>query len=170
MWKYVLTSTGWACGLYGILNAESVLAPVIGGEHSICGAWGCGPPVESLIVWHIAVCWVLIPAGRIAVRCCPVIRFNWVAMIAGLTLALLLIFVTVDTLNWWQTASSFGRQFVLRRVLFATVAYSDVPVASLAISVVAIWRMAGRRMTHTPETGDPETTGVSSRAIQHPAG
>ena len=52
--------TGWGLTLAGTLSIASL--PGDWG-NSICGAWGCGPPLQALVACHASWVVVLIPAG-----------------------------------------------------------------------------------------------------------
>lgn len=137
--------TGWGVLLIGLLNAEPVVARLIDSNHDICGLWGCGPPVSALIVWHSFIAAIGIPA----VVGLAIAKPQWAQTsgrwMLGLTLLLIGLFVLINTGLWYESASSAARQFLVRRVLFATVAFVDAPVLPLIATAVVWWQMGRRR-------------------------
>ena len=70
--RVLLLMTTWGVVIAGILRAEPLLAALFGSGHSICGVWGCGPPLSSLLVWHGFIAALTIPAAVWTAVCSPV--------------------------------------------------------------------------------------------------
>ena len=140
--KIVLTA--WGLLIAGILRAEPAAGALSGSGHSICGPWGCGPPLSSLIVWHTFIAAVVVPASVWAAFRYPAFAAAAYRPVVAVVFGACLLFVVVNTALWWQTASEFGRQFLFQRMLFAVVAFTDAPVIPAAVAATA-YGLLGRR-------------------------
>lgn len=134
----------WALAVAGILHAEPLLAQVVGDGHSVCGFWGCGPPLKSIIVWHGFVACVVVPAAAWLAHAYPVLSFRVGGAVLWTVVISACVFIAANTTLWWWTASPVARGFVLHRALFSTVAFSDVPVWPLLAAAIAFRFAAGR--------------------------
>ena len=138
----------WLTGLVGILHAEPAFGKIFGSGHSICGVWGCGPPLSSLLVWHAFVGMVAIPAAVVTAVKFPAEARRWGTSALAVTLATAAVFVFINTANWWQGASAFARGFVLQRSLFSLVAFTDAPIIPCGAAVGVYWWLGRRGVSH----------------------
>jgi hypothetical protein len=100
MITYLLVAA-WLTVILLVLRAESAISDVVGAGHSICGPWGCGPPLSSLLVWHGFVTILLVPSAIIAARNWPDVAVDWapaLALVVGLTAA---VFMSTSLVTWW---------------------------------------------------------------------
>ena len=151
----------WAASVAVILHVEPLLAKISGDGHSICGAWGCGPPLSSLIVWHGFVASVAIPTAVLLAKRYPLLALKYGRLVASLIALFAATFVVANTGMWWRNASEFARGFLMQRVLFCTVAFTDAPVIPLVVAGVAYWA-CGRR-SQTPTASVDSTSDVDGR-------
>ncbi|MEZ6062347.1 MAG: hypothetical protein R3C19_18550 [Planctomycetaceae bacterium] len=131
----VLSSAGcavlWIAAAWGILKSEPLVAAVVGSNHAICGSWGCGPPTSSLIVWNTFVAMSLFTIVWLAQARRPATTRRWSAAVAWIIAASVVAAIGIHTAMWWSSASEFGRSFLWQRVLFAMVAFPDLPAIPL---------------------------------------
>lgn len=141
---------GWVATLLGILNAEPVVAMAVGSDHAVCGAWGCGPPLSSLIVWHSFVAGVVIPAAVVLAFAKPRVAYATRWRVPAVTILLTALFLLINTGLWYAAAQPNARPFILHRLLFATVAFPDAPVLPLMASAGAWWLCGHRVLPANP--------------------
>jgi hypothetical protein len=57
-WKLVLGGSAWGLAAYGALSLTDLPGDY---GHSLCGLWGCLPPVQALAAMHLFWVVVLVP-------------------------------------------------------------------------------------------------------------
>lgn len=129
----------WTLLLAGVLHSEPLLQKVLGANHSICGVWGCGPPITSLLAWHGFVAAAIVPSAVIAAKRSPITARRWGRVVLAATLAGAAGFLLMNTVQWYQSTSEFARGFLLQRVLFATVSFTDAPVVPAILAATGYW-------------------------------
>lgn len=146
-WRVASVAAAWGSALYSVLQIHrfSNLS-----RHTICGPWGCGPPLESLIACHGF--WVVFLALPTAVACMrlspPVLKR---AGFAVLLLGLLGIagIVSWQLVYWLPEVSRTQREHLLERLVFSTATLVELPafellLAGLSCLVVAALRGEGQ--------------------------
>lgn len=130
----------WGAALFGSLQLKYL---PIAEEHGICGAWGCGPPVSTLLACHLG--WLVSLAGPawIAGHLLPT---TWLIVFArtGLILGVsgLMGVVLHEALVWWPQATDWSRSYWLQRYFFELATLVDVPILQvLLISATALARV-----------------------------
>lgn len=139
--------TLWAAVLYGTLRLGNV-----GGDwgHSICGPWGCGPPVQVLAACHGF--WLVFLA-------LPITWFVWHLpanalrrtgkLLAAIGLLCLIAIVCWETAVWLPQATSFQKQYAVQRYLFAVATLVDLPATEIFMFGVACWATAAVRQSRS---------------------
>ncbi len=143
----------WLTSIVAVLRAEPVLAAVVGSGHSICGPWGCGPPLSSLLVWHGFVAILLVPSAIIAAKNWPdfaVHRAKPLLLIVGLATAT---FLATNLAVWWHSSNDLAHGYVVHRALFSLVAFTDAPIIPSTLAAGIYWWMS-RRYRRTKEAGE----------------
>jgi hypothetical protein len=166
MGMYMLV-TAWLTSILLVLRAEPVLAGVVGAGHSICGPWGCGPPVSSRLVWNGFITLLLVPPTIVAAKNRPDVAGDWavtVVIVVGLTAA---VFVSTNRAMWWNSANDTARGYVVQRALFSLVAFTDTPIVPLTLVAGTYWRMS-RHHRQIKESG--KSIGESQPSIRCQAG
>jgi hypothetical protein len=141
MHTYLMVAA-WLTPILVVLRAEPVLAEIVGAGHSICGPCGCGPPLNSLLVWHEFMTLPLVPPGITAAKNRPDVAVDWavtMVVIVGLTAA---IFVSTNLVMWWNSANDTARGNVIQRAMFSLVAFPDETIVPLTLAAGMYWRMS----------------------------
>jgi hypothetical protein len=157
----------WAAGLQGALQLCR-LPDRYFGEHSICGPWGCGPPLPALLAWHGFWLVLMTPVAAMAVLYLPA---KWVTRL-GITLASLG-FLGLAAVAAWQAAtwlpqaSDWQRQYIGERYLFAVATLVDVPIVQslmlgTILCLVSPFGGGSSRLRGTSRTAERETSESSS--------
>lgn len=127
----------WGMGLWGSLKLTEGDGASL---HSICGIWGCGPPTNVLIGWHLFWCLFFAPLGYLGYR-----RLGGTCLLhlgQGLfptALLMLVGIIGVDLVQWWPDATELQRSYVGRRILFAVATTIEVPaMQTLLVSLLYI--------------------------------
>lgn len=146
MWKTIVDDGGWGLfwkivawggGMFAVLQVGRL--PLDDG-HAVCGAWGCGPPLQALVAWHGF--WTLLLAGPMMIGGRHLDRRTQVRaalVVGGLGLLGVLGFVAWDCLVWYPRVSSFQQQFLLQRCLFSIATSVDLPVIALTLAGFGLW-------------------------------
>ena len=112
--------------------------------HSVCGAWGCGPPLQALVACHVAWLVVLIPPAFIARRFVTPKTLK-LAAAATLLFAItcVLVIATHQYLTWLAQSSEWQRPFYCHRVGFVVLTTVELPILELAgvSTVILLWSM-----------------------------
>lgn len=114
--------------------------------HSVCGAWGCGPPLQALVACHGSWLVLLLPMSVIAVPRVSERTLRLTAVIA-LSFALVgLMGVAVhEYLTWYERASTWQRPFYWRRVGFIILTTVEVPLMQALVLSLLVLSTTTRR-------------------------
>ena len=118
-----------------MLGAALSIAHVPGDwGHSICGPWGCGPPLQALVACHSAWLVLLLPPAAILARSnrapSPVVRQVGI-LLCVLAVAIIASVVIYQRLTWWPSVSEWQRGFIWQRCGFVLATAIDAPVAQV---------------------------------------
>lgn len=115
--------------------------------HSVCGVWGCGPPLQALVACHVS--WVVVlapPALYLLSRASQreaFARALSLTSIVVLILAVTLVAIAAahEYLTWYATASDFQKIYFWRRVGFVLITTVEVPLLEVAglATIVLTW-------------------------------
>lgn len=157
----------WGLVLAGTLSLASV--PGDGG-HAVCGAWGCGPPIQTLVACHVS--WLVVlgpPVLALRGRTSP----RTLRRGASGALAVAILFVSAIAVQefrtWGTRASPWQGPLYWQRVGFVLLTTVEVPVlevVGLAIAVIfwpaACYQLPARWKTShwdEPARADADETG-----------
>lgn len=132
----------WLFALYGVLQIghTSGLDAHAHGGVSICGPWGCGPPVEALIGWHGFLVLLVVPPVGLLIRFCSAGGLKWLGI--GLCASSLVMVIGVcayQSQTWLPNIPDGQPSYFVRRCLFAIVTATDLPALPAALSGVAVF-------------------------------
>lgn len=136
--RYCVGLGGWGAVLLGALSISRL--PGDWG-HGICGPWGCGPPLQSLVACHSA--WLVALTAPVAL----VTRSSWlstrVVRRVGVVLALigclgLLGVVMYQLVFWLPQSSEWQRPYFWHRCGFVIATSVDLPLVQLSGLGVAL--------------------------------
>ncbi len=133
----------WAAALYGALQIHLASGWF---SHTICGPWGCGPPVEALLSYHGFWFVLLFPAAIISGRRLPPDQAaRWGAVLASAAVLGLAILIATDAVRWLSTThDDAAYQYLVQRCFFRLVTFVDFPLMQLAV-LGAYCNWLGRR-------------------------
>lgn len=149
----------WGLAWVGCI-AGSVGIGLIPGDHigeSLCGVWGCFPPVQALGSLHLVWLSVLMPPAVALARRRP----GLVARRAGAALVVIG-FLSVACVvgggltNWWYSpADPEFLRYAVRRAGYSLATRTDVPAIQLLVTGIAVVASARRRSgTERPKHTD----------------
>jgi len=126
----------WLLGLWGSLKIHELDLNL---GHSICGPWGCGPPVEALLGYHAFWLVLTFPVAiSIASYLSPSRRskLGWLFLAVGI---IGVVFVAGgNTVEYWKSSES--SKYLLQRFFFATVTKIDIPmIQAIVVGGSLIW-------------------------------
>lgn len=130
--------------------------------HSVCGAWGCGPPMQALLACHLSWLVVLGPSSLLLLNQAPR-RVVFLVGATGLTLGLLTAGTIAihEHLTWAAQVSDWQQQYYWHRVGFVILTAVEVPVLELTglSTVVLLWAMiAGKPENHWGSVAIPTSS------------
>ena len=127
--QWPLGVASWGIALFATLQLQFLPSSVLG-SCSVCGPWGCGPPLSVLLACHAFWMVLIAPPSLIAARrlrpqtACAL----GLALASAAILGLIVVGVWEDA-TWWPQASEWGRRYVVHRYLFAVVTLTDCAAA-----------------------------------------
>ncbi len=139
MAKFIIGLLVWGACLFGILQIER-LSSTGWFTHSICGPWGCGPPVPVLVAWHGFWLVLLIPMVGLLT---PLLSDNKLRV-----LGLLLVSVGILALagvfffevrTWLPSIPEGQPAYFVRRYMFAVATLVDMPIIPVTLAGVLAW-------------------------------
>lgn len=134
-WLYSLAAVAWCGAIWGTLQLQHLPSD---SAHSICGVWGCGPPLPALLACHGF--WVALLAFPTAVLCIhvPAQRLRKLGLFLVLAgIAGLLGVAAWEGVQWWPRASVLQRQYVIQRYLFSVSTLVDLPLVQVVLAGLA---------------------------------
>jgi len=145
-WKLVLGLIGWGLAGYAVLSLGQ-----LPGEfgHSLCGPWGCLPPLQALAAMHLFWLLVLVPpVGWGLARAQPArLRLAGMLLFFGSLLGIAVV-VGRDLLAWLRSVPHEFRAYWARRALYTLGTLSDVPLLQGLLAGAVCWGV-GRRGRRT---------------------
>ena len=123
----------WAWTLFGVLSIANL--PGNWG-HSVCGVWGCGPPLQALISCHLAWLVVLGPLAELVTRSSPRpsdLRLQLGKLLCLISTLLLLAIVVYQLATWWPAVSELQQSYFWQRCGFVIVTLVDVPILPMLV-------------------------------------
>lgn len=162
----ILAVLAWGVSLIAVLQLYKLEGRF---GHAICGAWGCGPPVEALLAYHGFWAILLWPIAAVAAtRLRPgVARALGTGLLSAGIFAIVGILLW-SSIDWLMTAETRLKPLVMQRALFVLATTIDVPSVQMAIAGL-ICRFVHRPCaTHTPDDPQPPlcATAEENRAGQ----
>ncbi len=130
--RYLLWLSLWGAGLWGSLKITLWEGT---DTHSLCGIWGCGPPTNVLVGWHLFWCMVFIPmflGGLRKLGGTCLLHLGQGLLATGLLTILGIL--GVDLVTWWPDANHLQRSYVVRRMLFSMVTTVEIPVLQVVLA------------------------------------
>ncbi len=103
-------------------------------SHSVCGVWGCGPPLPALISFHAIWLVVLAPLGYFSYQVLSPkqLRQFGIVFMSGGTLGVLGL-GAYQFFTWLPSVSEFAKPYFLNRWAFVVITLTDVPVLELTL-------------------------------------
>lgn len=139
---------------------------------SVCGAWGCGPPVEALASWHgFWIVFVALPVGLL-IRSWPARRLKAVGIgLTGAGVLGLVAVVAYEAATWLPEASGDLSSYFVQRCFFAVATLTDIPLIPTTIGGIAFWigGTVKSRKRATAETASHEAEETPPPAGSHNA-
>jgi hypothetical protein len=147
-WKSVLGLTGWGLAAYGALCVARIPGDF---GHSLCGPWGCLPPLQALAAMHLLWVVVLLPVVAWALARWPGRPLAFAGKVLfGLSLVTIVVAAGWDLLVWLPSTPAGFHPYWARRCLFTLLMLSDIPLfqglcAGAACWAVGAWRARPRK-------------------------
>lgn len=167
----------WAAALYGVLQVGLASDSGAHGHAgvSICGPWGCGPPVRALVGWHgFWLVLVALPVGLL-IRWWPIARLKFVGL--GLTALGVLMLAGIgiyEAVTWLPNIPDGEPAYFVQRCLFSVVTLTDIPVLPMTLSGIvmvlgaAMRKRAKQRADRAEGGADATRAGKEDTAIAEP--
>lgn len=140
--------------------AGSVGIGLIPGDHigeSLCGVWGCFPPIQALGSLHLLWLSALMPLAVALARCRPgVVARRSGALLVVIGLLSVACVVGGGLTNWWYSPGDPEYlRFAIRRVGYSLATRTEVPAIQLIVTGIAVMIAARRRSgTERPKHTD----------------
>jgi hypothetical protein len=128
--------------------------------HSVCGIWGCGPPLQALVGCHASWLVVLVPVGLLLRSKTSPATFR-IVTISSLFIALAgVVSVSVyETCTWFTTVGDTVKAYLGHRIVFVLLTTIELPILELlGLSSVAMFIDRRRRLA----TGNHDRSILSS--------
>lgn len=157
-WRLSGTVAVWGGSLWGVLQLRHL---PVDASHSICGPWGCGPPVSALAAYHGF--WIVLLALPTIVACRrldprALSKLGATLMLAG---AAGLIGVAVwECVHWLPQVTDWQRKYLVQRYLFSVATWIDVPIVPIFLAGVACAITAMRRAGRSDAEFEATTVGA----------
>ena len=161
----LLLAVPWAAALFGTLQIHRLDLHL---GHSICGPWGCGPPMEALIGYHSFWLVLIVPLAVVAGTCLPR-SWRWWTGAGVLAVGLIGVFGYVSWDAFKYYANSQSTEYLLQRCFFSLVTNVDLPSIQVALAGLALF-LLGRRgqASETEAPSAPAGRAADARDTSNP--
>lgn len=141
----------WLVGLWGSLKIHELDLHL---GHSICGPWGCGPPVEALLGYHAFWLVLIVPIALAAGAyfSSPSRRMLGLAILVIGTIAVAMV-AGDDTFRYWK--SSENSQYLIQRFFFTLATKVDIPMLqTMFVGAMLVWFSRPKRESVSNRTAE----------------
>jgi hypothetical protein len=163
--KPLLAAVGWLGAALGSLLVAGIPYDF---EESVCGVWGCFPPLQALAAMHLLWCVAL---GAVVSSICkwrPGLLLPLGVVLFIVAAASITAIVGIDLTQWLKSTSEYTRAFWPKRIVYTLATLTDVPlVQSLLAALVCIYfgrqkKASTVRMDQNPGHGSavPDCSGI----------
>ncbi|WP_166829571.1 hypothetical protein [Thalassoroseus pseudoceratinae] len=119
----------WGAALIGVLQLKAL---PVSPSHSVCGPWGCGPEIPSLLAYHGFWLVVLSLPTILVCRHLSQMRLRRLG-VGGVVLAILCIVAICiwQRMTWWPDVTDWQREYFVKRCMFVVITAVDWPVLQI---------------------------------------
>lgn len=129
----------WGVALYGVLQIGHGTEHA-GHTHSICGAWGCGPPVSALVGWHGFWLVLVTPLVGTLIHSWPARTLRTVGLLLLACGLMTVVGIAIwNAMTWLPLMSGDQPTYFVQRVLFSVVTLTDLPVIPTTMAGFAMY-------------------------------
>ena len=140
---FVAALASWALAAFGALMIVEI--PGEFGE-SLCGVWGCLPPMQALVAMHLFWLVLLVPPAALVGLRLPrlaAIRLGVLMVLVGTAAAAAV--VGLDVARWLSAMEPELHGYAGRRALYSLATHTDAPMVQAVVAGVICWGIAWRR-------------------------
>jgi hypothetical protein len=154
---WLLASCAWGICLWWSLLLQQLPASAFG-EHSVCGPWGCGPPLPVLLACHAFWMVLLSPPAVVAAIRLPSPRVRLMGtLLVVLGLSGLVAVGGWEAATWLREANEWQRGYFAQRYLFSVVTFVDFPILEVLLIGAGLWLAESRRSPRPAATSANES-------------
>lgn len=128
----------WGAALWGVLKIADL---PIAETHTLCGPWGCGPPLTALIACHAAWLVILAPIALLVPIRMMASHCRWIGW--GLIAMGILSIVGIgayETFTWLPAMPEAIKPYFARRWAFTLATWTDLPILqAILLGFVFVW-------------------------------
>lgn len=148
--QIIFLPISWAALVLGSLQTKHLVSA---SAQTVCGPWGCGPEISSLVAIHAVWLGVIGPPLiylplRLKWPRATIRRLSFGLFLAGL--AGILAIVAWQWLVWLPQAGQWSRDFIWQRCGFAVVTAVDWPLIPLLFVSGLLWIISHSKVTTSP--------------------
>ncbi|MBI1312031.1 hypothetical protein GC176_12125 [bacterium] len=145
----------WGLSVWLVLQLQYLPSDSL---HSICGPWGCGPPLSVLVACHGF--WVVILGPPLVAGCSlwnPGRQVNVGITLTSLGLLTLTGFGVWEATHWLQQVSEFQKQYFLQRWMFVVGTLVEIPIVEttfcgIVLTATGRWSRESKRSVQPVRT------------------
>lgn len=140
--KPVLAAMGW---LGAVVASLFVAAIPFDSEESVCGVWGCFPPLQALAALHLLWCVVLAAMVRSIWKWRPGLLLPIGCSLFILAAAATAGIVGRDLQVWFDRSPESFHLFWYKRIAYTIATLTDVPLAQTLLAALVCIGLALRK-------------------------
>jgi hypothetical protein len=149
---WFLASCAWGICLWWSLLLQKLPSSAFG-EHTVCGPWGCGPPLPVLLACHAFWMVLLTPPAFVTALRLPPHRVRLLGtLLVVLGLSGLVSVGIWEAATWLREANEWQRPYVVQRYLFSIVTLVEFTILEILIVGGGLWLAEGRRLRSVAPT------------------
>jgi len=118
--------------------------------HSICGPWGCGPPISALIGYHgFWLLLMVLPAWWLKQQLASATLQRLGTSLLLVAMVGIVLLLVIDGWQTWQRTAM--RPYLVQRSMFRLATFIDFPLVQLGL--IGLWLRNSRqpKQLHIPE-------------------
>lgn len=156
-WRISTVASVWGLSLFGVLQIQYL---TLDANHSVCGPWGCGPPLPPLLAYHGF--WLVLLSLPTLLLCrsleiWQLRKTGWLLLAIGLSgFVIVGVWEIIPSFpHWLLRVGDLEPRYYIHRYLLSLATLVDIPIAQITLAGFCCLLVTRTRGQQRPITSEP---------------